>query len=618
MLLHDPVSRPSLPPPRAVGKRHSDASAVLLLPSARSPSPSSPPSYLRKRGRCWWYRRRVPLALREAFGASEATLSLHTGRLRTALRRADMVSRWLSLAFAEAGGFAEAERLGAAAAGVRRRLLVEAMRKRLEELARQWAAEKLRELEEERETGGPVSDGYLRSVLEGFDTVLPELREALALGRVPKDTERLADELLSGAAGEVAGMGQGGAPTKRMALTAEERATFLRLLLRAQVELLEREERRTLGDYSEEPLLGHSTGTATTAEPGGGAVSGPTVAEAIALYVAAHEGKSWRAKMAAQAKVALRYFEEVAGSDTPLRSVGKDDVRRFRSAMEKLPANVGSTSRYRGKTLAEILAMGDPPGLGPGTIKVYVQRNVGGLFNWAKREGYVTSNPAEGLAPKPRSRPRDERDAFTDADLAAIFSADFAKLREDSERPEDWWLPLLLLHSGARNEEAAQLRVADVEEVEGVPCLRLRDDGEDQQLKTATSRRTVPLHPVLLELGFLDYVERIRRGRHERLFPNLRKGSNGFHDAASRRFNRRLRRLGIDGRKTLYSMRHTFATRLWDAGVPPDTISELMGHSHPTMTLGRYAKGQSPRTLLEAVSRLDTRKVLGGLLGATR
>lgn len=47
-----------------------------------------------------------------------------------------------------------------------------------------------------------------------------------------------------------------------------------------------------------------------------------------------------------------------------------------------------------------------------------------------RREGYVERSPAEGLAPKVRS-PRDERDAFTDADLTAIFSADFAELRAD-------------------------------------------------------------------------------------------------------------------------------------------------------------------------------------------
>lgn len=37
-----------------------------------------------------------------------------------------------------------------------------------------------------------------------------------------------------------------------------------------------------------------------------------------------------------------------------------------------------------------------------------------------------------------------------------------------------------------------------------------------------------------------------------------------------------------------HSLRHTFATRLLESGVDIKTISELMGHSSPTITLGRY------------------------------
>lgn len=463
------------------------------------------------------------------------------------------------------------------------------------ELVRRWAQESLEEWETDRALGRAVSD----SEVEGFSVALDELREALETCRVPKAVEDIASELLSSAGREV---------------SAEERAALHRLLTRAMLDVVERQQARSEGDYRGDSLLGPSVGMPPSVvnAPEPAPLGGPTVSEAIALYVGAHEGKSWREKMAAQAKVALRYFAEVVGGNTPLRSVGKDEVRGYREAMEKLPANVGPTLKYRGKSLAEILAMGDPPGLGPGTIKVYVQRNVGGLFNWAKREGYVDRNPAEGLAPKVRSRPRDERDAFTDADLAAIFSADFAELR-DGKRPEDYWMWLLMLHTGARNEEVAQLRVADVEELDGVPCLRIRDDEEDQQLKTATSRRTVPVHPFLIELGFLEYVARVRRGSHERVFPRLRKGSNGFHDAASRRFNRHLAALGIKGKKSAYSFRHTFATRLSDADVPLETISELLGHTIQGQTGGRYVKAPKVRKLLNAVSKVDLKGPLKGL-----
>ena len=51
-----------------------------------------------------------------------------------------------------------------------------------------------------------------------------------------------------------------------------------------------------------------------------------------------------------------------------------------------------------------------------------------------------------------------------------------------------------------------------------------------------------------------------------------------------------------------------------DADVPPETISELLGHAHQTMTMGRYVKAPSPRKLREAVERLDFSGVLAELV----
>ena len=62
------------------------------------------------------------------------------------------------------------------------------------------------------------------------------------------------------------------------------------------------------------------------------------------------------------------------------------------------------------------------------------------------------------------------------------------------------------------------------------------------------------------------------------------------------------KRSGI-GHVTQHQLRHTFASRLRDKGVPLDRIKELLGHKTMVMTL-RYAQA-NPVQLREAIEALQ-------------
>jgi integrase len=74
------------------------------------------------------------------------------------------------------------------------------------------------------------------------------------------------------------------------------------------------------------------------------------------------------------------------------------------------------------------------------------------------------------------------------------------------DHPERYWIPLIGLFYGMRLNEIYQLHLEDIREEGGLLCFDINKKG-DKELKTASSRRLIHVHPVLLDLGFKEYVD---------------------------------------------------------------------------------------------------------------
>ena len=135
--------------------------------------------------------------------------------------------------------------------------------------------------------------------------------------------------------------------------------------------------------------------------------------------------------------------------------------------------------------------------------------------------------------------------------------------------PSWYWLPLLGAFSGARMNELAQLCLEDVYQAEsGTWVVSFNDNAPDKRLKNAASRRLLPVHPRLIELGLDRWAKALRGAGHTRLFPELPYDQGkGYSKAAVKQFSAYMARLGYksDGKLTFHSFRHTFVNRLPDA-----------------------------------------------------
>lgn len=319
---------------------------------------------------------------------------------------------------------------------------------------------------------------------------------------------------------------------------------------------------------------------------GTAASNGPqTLAEAIAAFVVDRQGR-WAGKTKQMQESSLALFLRIVGNKS-LSGLTRQDCRDARNTIARLPPNL--TKRFDAP-IDEVLAAGHPP-RGPKTTNSNIAA-VHSMLEWCRREGLLSDNPARGLLLPVGRRPDLERDAFTPAELQKLFA------HLDPSMGARYWLPLVALYSGMRLEEIAQLRPADIREVQGIWVMDVNAAG-GKRLKTASSARLVPLHPRLL--GILE----LREGTE--MWPGLTRGADGYWSSPfSKWFGRFKRRAGIASRRlTFHSLRHTFINELKQRGTDELTIRELVGHANPSITTGRYGKRLEPHRLAAAINPLD-------------
>lgn len=310
----------------------------------------------------------------------------------------------------------------------------------------------------------------------------------------------------------------------------------------------------------------------------------------------------WGVKTKMENEASMRLLLDVVG-DVDVCTIGRESVRGLRDNLSVLPANLYKL--FPQQTAAQVLEMvQDGGGISPMSI-TSVNKHLSrfsSLLSHSVKEGHLMANPAEGISIKQKRRADEERKVYTPDDMKKIVG----HLHLDEGKPERFWMPLIAMLSGLRLDEACQLYTEDVKVIGGVWCFDVNNEG-DKKLKNVSSARIVPVHPSLICLGLLEYVEQGRVGGRPRLWMNLqRRDADGYGSAYGKvfqRFNRKY--ITTDPLKTFHSFRHTFADTLKQMGEQESLIAELMGHANGSITTGRYGKRYQPLVLLGAIRKLD-------------
>ncbi len=395
--------------------------------------------------------------------------------------------------------------------------------------------------------------------------------------------------------------------------------------LRAHVKAYGLLEARQKGDDVPTPTLALAV---STPAPSG---HGPKLSEAFKQWRDGNEARGARKPSRRSVEVtgyAARLFTELHG-DVPLGAITFEKARQFRDAYAKMPTRL--TATLKGKTMPELLAHPDAASFQtPSSATVNkLLGMLGAIISAAEREGQLDhiagfQNPfGKRVKLQVDDRAEESRERFTAADLDRIFASPvYAK----NSRPTGgggeaaFWLPLIALLTGARQNEIAELRLQDLanDAETGVWHLDIGTEG-GRSIKTASSRRKVPLHPVLIEAGILEYREAVskRSGGEgtKPLWPDITTDSAGRRAGLwSKWFNRYLRtKAGItDSRKVFHSFRHSFKRSARDTKVSEEMHDAVTGHSSASVS-GSYGQGFGLAAMLEALASIPAPAIVRGL-----
>ena len=319
------------------------------------------------------------------------------------------------------------------------------------------------------------------------------------------------------------------------------------------------------------------------------------------------KSEHWGEIMKKSATEVFSTFLEVYGNKD-ITTVTHQVLLDYRdNILRRIPDRMRTRPEFKGLSVIDAIKKNKGKTIAPKTVNNRMSI-LGSFFKWCYNHQFISQNPATNLSLKISHKAHEERQPYSKDELETMFKA-IACMDTNSSwwQPHKFWIPAISLYSGARQGEIAQMYVSDCIQVEGIPCFNITTDNEgDKKVKTEAGYRTIPIHPVLLQLDFLEYVLDQKKNGHERIWSEFRRTSKGYGASFERffsRFNRKY--ITKDKKKVFHSLRHNYTNNLKQNGIEESVIAEMVGHSVNSMTFGRYGKPFEPKVLLEAMMKLD-------------
>lgn len=333
----------------------------------------------------------------------------------------------------------------------------------------------------------------------------------------------------------------------------------------------------------------------------------------------------------------LRYIEDIlkyikGKNRIYLNTFSAEDTDKFEKVLRMMPSD---RSKFKDNSIAKLVEMykqGKFPlkeRMSDSTYNSYCEV-LTGLFNYAinPRQNFIAHNYFIDMTVDVTDST--SYSPFMPQDLDLFFNTPLFS-KKDFKLRFAWryFIPIMMAYHGMRLEESSQLLVSQVRKEDGIDCFIIEEKIDElgnyiTKLKTESSERKIPIHPTLHKIGFMKYINYLKRNGDEKIFPTLsnvtkageykKSGasvSKFFNEDDKKHYRKSyITKCGINAvdneKKVLYSFRHTVQHLLNNhpSNIENDKIDQLFGHSIKAIGRKHYG-GYDPATMLKVVELID-------------
>lgn len=310
-------------------------------------------------------------------------------------------------------------------------------------------------------------------------------------------------------------------------------------------------------------------------------------------------GKSSKARSLAKlpekfTKILHCFKYETGESDILLSEIDANITQKVAERLAQYP--LYRNSRHPNKTLDEIYALKNVEYPSYTTVDEEIKLLSSIYCEAMKRFNGLDRNYAEDLSTvvlgKSKEKESDYRDVFRPDDIQELING-LLKIKKSSFHlnPHLFFIPLIGLYQGMRVNEICQLYVEDIVKVDAIWCINNNENQLGKSLKNLNSKRINPIHPDLIKIGLVSFIERQKKKGYSRLWEGGNKISCNFYEKQGnyshyfdKWFNGTFKntlKLSNPAKQSFHSLRHTFINWFYqntDITKHAQAVTALSGH----------------------------------------